>query len=404
MSVAAAARAHVEASPRGAKPARDPWPDNAKLALIVLVAVGHLLSKGITGRVPAASALYVWIYLFHMPAFIFLAGYFSRGRTLSERTLQSVVTRLLVPFVIFTVLYAVALRLGTGQALRIDVVDPYWLLWFLPALAAWRLLVPIYLNLRWPLAIAVGIGLGVGMLDRIAQDFTLSRIFALAPFFVLGALTTPERLRALQQPLARVVGAAVLVLALAVIAVWHERIGTPSAIYWNDDYAAQGLTTLPGLGVRLLMYVVGTVLLLAVLAVVPTRRTWLTGIGAASLYVYLLHGFLVRGASSVGLLDHVTNLAGVAALVVVSTGVCLLLGSPPVRRLTRPFVEPRLQWLLRRDDEQKADTVDIRRPDARPDGRQNGDHWSKSSTTSSVSGTDWQASTKPPASSSGSSA
>ncbi|MDQ1664666.1 MAG: hypothetical protein QOH75_697, partial [Actinomycetota bacterium] len=141
-----------------------------------------------------------------------------------------------------------------------------------------------------------------------------------------------------------------------------------------------------------------------VLAVVPTRRTWLTGIGAASLYVYLLHGFLVRGASSVGLLDHVTNLAGVAALVVVSTGVCLLLGSPPVRRLTRPFVEPRLQWLLRRDDEQKADTVDIRRPDARPDGRQNGDHWSKSSTTSSVSGTDWHASTKPPASSSGSSA
>lgn len=39
--------------------------------LIVLVAVGHLLSIGITGRVPAAHALYVWIYLFHMPAFIF---------------------------------------------------------------------------------------------------------------------------------------------------------------------------------------------------------------------------------------------------------------------------------------------------------------------------------------------
>jgi hypothetical protein len=76
--------------------------------LIVLVAIGHLLSKGITDRLPAAHALYVWIYLFHMPAFIFLAGFFSGARQISAHSLRGIVARLLVPYLVFTVLYSVA--------------------------------------------------------------------------------------------------------------------------------------------------------------------------------------------------------------------------------------------------------------------------------------------------------
>jgi fucose 4-O-acetylase-like acetyltransferase len=106
-------------------PARDPWPDNAKLVLIVLVAIGHLLSKGITDRLPEAHALYVWIYLFHMPAFVFLAGFFSGGRELSARSLRGIVTRLLVPYLVFTVLYSVAVSAVGDEGLQVDLVNPY---------------------------------------------------------------------------------------------------------------------------------------------------------------------------------------------------------------------------------------------------------------------------------------
>jgi fucose 4-O-acetylase-like acetyltransferase len=386
--------AEAAAPKGGSRPARDPWPDNAKLVLIVLVAIGHMLSKGITARVPAAHALYVWIYLFHMPAFIFLAGFFSGTREISARSLRGIVTRLLVPYVVFTVLYSVAVSAVDGEGLRVDLVNPYWLLWFLPALAAWRLLTPIYLNLRWPLAISVVIGLGAGMLDRVAADFTLSRILALAPFFVLGALATPERLRILQRPLPRLGGAAVLLTTFTAVALLHEHIGTPGALFWDEGYESQGLGTLAGFGARMLMYVIGTVLLLAVLAVVPTRRSWLTGIGAASLYVYLLHGFLVRGASSFHLLDHVQSIVGIAVLVVLTTGVCVALGSPPVRKLTRPLIEPRLTWL--------TSPHPVPNPVGPDCSHQAEPHWSKSSTTSSETGDDWQASTKPDSISSGS--
>jgi hypothetical protein len=71
-----------------------------------------------------------------------------------------------------------------------------------------------------------------------------------------------------------------------------------------------------------------------------------------------------------------------AFLVVVLSGLFLLLRIPPVRSRTRSLVGPRLTWLI---------------GPAKP-------HWSKSSTTSSETGIDWQASTKPDSISSGSSA
>jgi fucose 4-O-acetylase-like acetyltransferase len=322
-----------------------------------------------------------------MPAFIFLAGYYSKATRLSERTLQNVATRLLVPYVLFTGIYAVAM-FALGHTPTLDLVHPYWLLWFLPALAAWRLFTPLFLNLRWPVGISLVLGLAAGFVSRIDVDFSLSRIFAFAPFFVLGAVTTPEHLHRLQQPLARVAAVGVLIVTAAGAWWLHDDIATRT-IFWNGGYEAQGLAPVTGLLVRIAMYVVGLALLLAVLSLTPARRGWWTGVGAASLYVYLLHGFVVRAADAFGWYDHVSSVAGLGVLVLLVAAVTVLLGSPPVRRLTRPVVEPPLGWLLRRD----ADGHRLPRPPR---------HSSKSSTTSSESGTDWQASTKPDSSSSGS--
>jgi hypothetical protein len=71
-----------------------------------------------------------------------------------------------------------------------------------------------------------------------------------------------------------------------------------------------------------------------------------------------------------------------AVLIVIVSGLFLLLRIPPVRNRTRSLVGLRLTWLI---------------GPAEP-------HWSKSSTTSSETGVDWQASTKPDSISSGSSA
>ena len=55
---------------------RDTYFDNLKFILILLVVVGHLIEP--FNDEAAMGAIYRFIYSFHMPLFIFAAGYFAK--------------------------------------------------------------------------------------------------------------------------------------------------------------------------------------------------------------------------------------------------------------------------------------------------------------------------------------
>ena len=62
------------------------------------------------------------------------------------------------------------------------------------------------------------------MLERVGPAFSLARILALLPFFVLGAMTPPDWLRLLRYPELRWAGALVLAgTAIAVAAALRAR-------------------------------------------------------------------------------------------------------------------------------------------------------------------------------------
>jgi hypothetical protein len=78
---------------------------------------------------------------------------------------------------------------------------------------------------------------------------------------------------------------------------------------------------------------------------------WFTALGAGTLYGYLLHGFLIKGAGFAGWFDHawlhrplgelfVSALAAIAVT---------LLCTSPVRRVFRFAMEPDMNWAFRKD-------------------------------------------------------
>lgn len=79
---------------------RDPYFDNAKYLAIVLVAAAHAWEP-FWDDSRAASALYLFVYTFHMPAFIMISGYFSRGFTFTPHRVKRLVTGVAVPYVVF---------------------------------------------------------------------------------------------------------------------------------------------------------------------------------------------------------------------------------------------------------------------------------------------------------------
>ena len=85
---------------------------------------------------------------------------------------------------------------------------------------------------------------------------------------------------------------------------------------------------------------------ISILALVPRRGGWFARMGAATMVVYLFHGFPVRFASYAGL-GYFSEAHPVPALIlttVVAIALSLFLASPPVRRTLVWLADPVNSW------------------------------------------------------------
>ncbi|MGC4951613.1 acyltransferase family protein [Actinomadura citrea] len=338
------------APPKPARP-RDAFFDNAKFFTAVLVVVGHFWSQ--FGDSRAAHAAYVVLYAFHMPVFVFITGYFSRGFMRSTDKFRSVLPTLVVPYVIFILLYRAQLILINGVQFRLsELFRPHFLMWFLVALVFWRLSAPLWGHLRHPVAVSVAFCL-VGGSWAFTADSTLSRTAGLLPLFVLGLTVDPEHVRRLRARGARWAGLAVLAAALPVAYVWELGTVVPKIdsglLYWNQGYDAMGFDTAEGMMWRLVALAFAVLLGAAFLACIPRGRSWYTEMGTRTMYVYLLHGLVMKTFDYTGVLDKpvLHNPFGIVSVTVAAAALGVVLATAPVRRLTRWAVEPDARWLLR---------------------------------------------------------
>jgi fucose 4-O-acetylase-like acetyltransferase len=330
------------AAPRSAATSRDPFFDNAKFLLIVLVVLGHNWLPTIQD-VPVAKAAYVLVYTFHIPAFALVCGIFSRGFEGRPEQLRKLVTTVLVPYLIFDALYAAEVAWLSDQPFRLDFSAPVYVCWFLLALFFWRLSAPLWRAVRFPIAVALAVSLVAGITIR-NDGFALSRAAQLLPWFVAGLVLGPEHFLWLRDVRARIAGGAVM--TAAAVAAWFV---SPSIdLSWLDrqQSAVELRVSVPQyLADALLLDAVTAVLVLAALALVPAGRSWLTALGAATMYPYLLHGLVVRVLQHAGVHDALVGLGwlGSVALSGIAVALALLLATPLVRRATGWAVEPR--WL-----------------------------------------------------------
>jgi fucose 4-O-acetylase-like acetyltransferase len=335
---------------------RVPYWDNARFACIVLVVLGHAIQR-LTYDSDIAYALYLVIYAFHMPAFAIISGYFSKSDPPSRRQMARVITDILVPYVIFEALWWITKGLVEGDA-DPNLTQPSWTLWFLLALGIFRLILPYLALLRWPLLWTVIISIGVGYLPNVDSTFSLSRTLGFLPFFALGwwlrEHAVVDRLRLLERKAwwARVSAAVVFALAgwiaWAGLDGWHE-MDMRNWLFYDQDYA-HFLGDAPWWagGVRLVLMAVAVLLCAAFFVLVPRRQFVFTTLGTYTMYIYLLHSFVLYPFRESGILRQAEpTWLWLPVLCVLSVAITVLLASKPVRWLFRPLVEPRSRWLFR---------------------------------------------------------
>lgn len=350
--------------------------DNARFACIVLVVTGHAIQRQ-TADSDNALSLYLFIYAFHMPAFAIVSGYFSKAAPPGVRQLRRVITDFVLPYVIMQTIWSVVQWAVEGRE-AFNPTQPHWTLWFLLALAIFRVVLPYLALLRWPLLWATVASVGVGYLANVDTTFSLSRAIGILPFFVLGWRLRHwglvDRWRALGPgALGALRLAALVVLAgwAAVVLVHVQDFRAFDLRFWffyADSYRELGEPTWWAGLLRLALIALAVVLCAAFFALVPRRRTLFTAFGRSTMYVYLLHSFVLYPIRESGVLrDEHASAVWLLTMVFASVAISIALSSPWVRRVFRPLIEPKPDWLFATRDERppapsRIDPTGARRP------------------------------------------
>lgn len=324
---------------------RDAWLDNVKMLLVTMVVIGHAVV--LAPPDDTSEHLYDFIYAWHIPAFVLVTGYFSRSFTWCRRHLVALVTTIAVPYVVFELaMWWFRTEVGGEEIGDTVLVNPHWPVWYLAAVFLWRLATPV-LARHW---VAIPLSVLASLLFPLEGStvLDLNRVIGLLPFFVLGLHLTPELLAKVRSRSAILPGAVLLVALWQVADHFDELIPHPaesSATTWfwySEPYAAFGVSGSEGMVVRLCLIAVTTVAILAVMALVPRGHSRWSDLGTATLVVYLLHGFVVRGAEYAGYAEWADAQGGWTLWLTIAWAIALslLLAAPPVARRLNHVVDP----------------------------------------------------------------
>ncbi|MQA96513.1 MAG: acyltransferase family protein [Streptosporangiales bacterium] len=331
---------------------RNPYFDNAKFLAIILVVIGHALSRRYD--LPLSKGLYAFVYAFHMPVFILITGYFAQRFTQADGKVRKLISGVIAPYLIFEALLSATNWLVTDEDFGFTPLEPYWINWFMAALIVWRLSTPVWQQLRWPLLFAILLSLGVGLVD-LPIEKTMHRAFGMMPFFVAGLLLREEHLRWLRQRWVKIAAAAVMVCAVvgAIIVVPHVSM---EWVFWRKSYDGMGQTALLGLVGRAGMMAVAFALVAAFLALVPTRETWFTRLGPLTMYAYFGHALIYIVGDGLNWWDAIPGgYLGIAIILTVSALLGAALCTTACRFVLRPFVEPPVEWAFKEPPEKRRE-------------------------------------------------
>ncbi|UPZ33153.1 acyltransferase family protein [Streptomyces sp. LRE541] len=339
-------------APASSSARRDPYFDNAKYFTIVLVACGHAWEP-LTHGSRVATAAYLTVYAFHMPAFALVSGYFSRSFDMAPGRVRRLLTSVVVPYLVFETAYTLFYRWARDDpGYPLSLLDPWYVMWFLLALFIWRITTPIWLTLRHPVPVAMGLAVLAAVSPDLGGDISIQRVLGFLPFFVLGLTLRAEhfdRLRTWRVRLfALPVGAAALVTAY-LVAPWFGA----GWLYHRGSVTGQGAPNWVGLFSTPALFCLALVLTACFLSWVPGRHLWCTALGAGTMYGYLLHGFVIKASRFWDWYDHpwLHTTLGELAVTAAAVGLITALCSAPVRTVFRFAVEPRMEWMFSRRDE-----------------------------------------------------
>lgn len=286
---------------------RNSYLDNAKVILIFLVVYGHFL---IVNNI--AEDLFWTIYLFHMPAFILIAGYFDKKRKTKE-LLKNVALTCLMPYAIFQVIHNIIRVVFMNQEMRYNIFEPNYTLWFLLALAGFKIVFQLFV--RFPIVTLVLFTIHFLCFDLYVENvlnFGMSRFTVFFYFYILGYLIKKRikegkiTLKKMNHRYRYILGISILMIIflIKILCDWHfvSDEWIQGNLQEDDYYNEMSQKTIILMRLQFLGWNILAVL--GFFLIVPQKENRFTKYGKETLAVFLLHGIIIKVMVSLDLMEY----------------------------------------------------------------------------------------------------
>lgn len=289
---------------------RDPYFDNLKFLLIMLVVVGHAVQPLISS-ISSAKLLYLAIYSFHMPLFAFVSGYFAKDFIQDRRAFKHIKKYLLL----YLVFESACIALFYDSFLYLLIPTDH--MWYLLSLLFWLMLLPFFSRSKHLVILAISLSLLVGYITNGSPILSTSRTVAFLPFFVLGyhakkaGLIVPQANKYITTAIMLTVSACIYILS---------GLFDPKTLFCGAGSF--------GAGYRFVSLITAAIVSYCFMSIIPRRLTWFTTLGSKTLQVYIIHWPIIRLIEETGLFSIIgtpyTLIPLVAAAVVLSALLALI--------------------------------------------------------------------------------
>lgn len=265
--------------------------DNLRFLLILLVVIGHFAEPYVL-KSHIMKSLWIFIYSFHMPLFIFTVGLFSK-RVINQPHFRGerIYSYIALFFLYKVILYITKLLCGVKASF--NLLTESGIPWFMLSCAFFLLFTQV-LKKQNPVVVfieAVLIACLAGYESNIGDFLCLSRTIAYYPFFLLGYYLDIDKLEGF--------------ISTKKVWVWGSFcaliiLGFFCFVYTDKIYVLRPLFTgrnpfstlpIPALGpvYRLLHYLGVFCLLPGLLGITPSTNKFFTVWGTRTLQIYFLH-------------------------------------------------------------------------------------------------------------------
>lgn len=303
---------------------RSPYWDNIKGFLMLLTVFAHILYQlqYVSDTINKTVDI---IYMFHMPAFVFISGFF--GRSGRSHSFESIIKLIFLYFIFNSIM---------GFIYGFDsLLTPMYSYWYLVALIVWRLTACRIAKFKEIKLILFVVALFAGFYPSIDNTFAAARIIGFYPYYMSGYLLDREKSEQLinkkyisRMAVGIVLTAAVLLLSSAAYYYFSFSDNALQMVGYSEPIYAVG---------RIVLYIIAFLAIYVLRCISPDKNIpFLTMLGRNSLWIFVLHRPFTLLLS-----DHMIRMPAARAILTALLGtvvICLVSGNDLIAKYLNKFL------------------------------------------------------------------